>query len=1751
MHGFMNGASDKQGSEGAENKATNAFYLSYKRGGDGMAMGTLREKPQKTHKRVLPRGTDTKHDGGCVWAEPPPADLELIELQKRLEENGDDWFAWMTFGWKLHSKPGKEKQAIDMFHRAWKCGAVNHEMYQLLADYHYTRWLEQPEEKCHRPLEELETCLQAYGQVLADDKLDEDAALLHKVAGMYVEYADYQGALGVLARIISQHASYVHFVQVLHMATGLMCHLDMHSQSLPYLEHVWKQRPTTFEFSSIDITFQVTLLMQHLGKSNVMVSYGYKQIFRLLQSDAKSKKKAQASVDAAAEAGSAGALVDPSTRTEVVVVQPRQRAELALVAARKRRVSVVEAGGRLLEGRGDGRRASWVGELANGDEDSEEEGGGGGSGYSVHHQFEDWQAWCKASLTWLEVGDRFYHTHGEPFAALQFYAHAEKCAKVRAKGNWERRKKLKEQHEMTDNGGLMAWPARTEDDIEVDEAVGWALVRQMVVHRELREDDTAVAKGREALQLWSGQCGDARAVLRRYYEEEYRAELAVNDRAAVVVQSHVRVLWGRRKLHAAWRKWYREGPPAAAKIQRIARGKATRTLLGKFWKFQEQYPGHIPGAFGYTSLAEVGAALVQGMELERQLVLLQALMRQRLASNRVVGMKQSAQDELERIEYDDDEEDEGSAQGNQYSKRKRRAGGRGRRMSTVQVAGRRVTIPKEVDVVGLLARMQACIRRTIIRAPYKRVRATSVQLQRWARGALLRWRLRTDRSRRQWCTHSAEEDVQAALFQVEHRVTQRGLTLESLTEGLPGHDSDLAPPTAHEKSTQLAFVSCMRSVSSGAHWAPFGVASNEEVARLLSAGVLVVRSKCFSKWDARRMATHFTDTRHKRSRRDTIHSLVLAGCNRLGPAESDGAAAGVAGVPGWAESGLAPSPLMLEGGEGGEGEEGSQALVIQDPATSRPASAVEVVPSPAVRAAAEAAIAARNARAGYLFLLRKAGLEKWPAKEERKKGKAGRATLGGEGEGSEGAAEGCDERDETAAQESALALAPTVRRGGPIVSEEEQQARALSASLAAWSGATLGRRDEAVTMRLLGHAISGAVGCGQLQCLSLTGTAISPAGLLILAEAALLPRHSTLTELRLEQQPQLGDEGADVVSSVVLRKTWARARRRLRTKQRAARLKRKAANDAAAEEAARAMKKADGGRISRRQERVEREERVTAAEEKAKAKARELGRRGEKAWRALVQGFVDEAERAAERLKAKEQEGKDRGTEEEEDEEGEGEDGGEEADLKVLLLNSVGLGDESIPALARALFTVCSVRPRAKEPAPVMTILPHRAMEVHAGRGRGKGADEDEDAQLVGEAAGCEGMQTLSLCDNHLGDYGVIQLVQMLLKLGSSTGSSSTGPPPLATLAMPMAAPSLGIGLSSLTELLLAGNGPALGDRAAVALSMLLVDSSCALERLDLCRNGVGDEGALAIASALRRHNPWSLRKLVLTDNPPMGAVGIRALAAVRSFHLQAALRAGRLPKFDHLQMDTVATHTPTAIVTAPAPAPAAVSPSRKSRGSSGRRAVRSPVHSPTASIVQSPPQSTSRPIPIGSMVVRSPSANPSLRATFEGGSGGGGAAGGGRVNSARLSAGSRPRSGFGFGSSTRLSQTARPTAGSNARLQQQWDEGGAQEERGMDALEEQALAVQYKRRREEQQLAAKGGVPAAEVVASAKGEATHWRPGWMQKHRVEVEVPLEVEEAKEARSRQAPVQSDFTSNEVIMSRSTPMYMQYRKTGTL
>ena len=34
-----------------------------------------------------------------------------------------------------------------------------------------------------------------------------------------------------------------------------------------------------------------------------------------------------------------------------------------------------------------------------------------------------------------------------------------------------------------------------------------------------------------------------------------------------------------------------------------------------------------------------------------------------------------------------------------------------------------------------------------------------------------------------------------------------------------------------------------------------------------------------------------------------------------------------------------------------------------------------------------------------------AGLEKWPAKEERKKGKAGRATLGGEGEGSEGAAE--------------------------------------------------------------------------------------------------------------------------------------------------------------------------------------------------------------------------------------------------------------------------------------------------------------------------------------------------------------------------------------------------------------------------------------------------------------------------------------------------------------------------------------------------------------------------------------------------------------------------------------------------------------------------------------------------------------------------------------------------------------------------
>jgi hypothetical protein len=1792
MHGFLRGASDKHGAEGVENKATNAFYMSYKRGGGDIAAGMLREKPQKTHKRVRPRGTETKHDGGCVWAEPPPADLELLELRKRLEENGDDWFAWMSFGWKLHAG-GKVKEAIDMFHRSWQCGAVNHEMFQLLADYHFDRWNEQPEEKCLRQLDELETCLQAYGQVLADEKLSESAVLLHKVAGLYIEYGDYQGALGVLARIISVHASYPKFIEVLHTATAVMCHLDMHAQSMDYLEHVWKNRPTTFQFSAIDITFQVTLLMQRLGKSNVMVSYGYKQIFRLLTSgERKNSKKEKAGAAAAAEAEedeqSAGMLVDPSTGTDVVVVQSKKYYEhgfgttsteleastrrASLVDARKRKAMVAEGAGRLLDGKGveDGGwsqlRQSQAEEMRRSGV-TDKSGSlvappNPNEGYTVHTEFEnDWRGWCKSSLTWLEVGDRFYNTHHEPFAALQFYAHAELCAKAKAKANWELRKKKKEEIELTDNGS-MAWPARTEEDIDIDEAVGFALARQLVVLRELRETEEAIAKGREALMHWSTQSAPVRALLRQYYEEEYREELLVTDKAACLIQSHVRVLWGRRKLIAAWRKWHKEGPPAAKVIQRRARGIFTRQLLGKFLAFQKQHPTHLADErCGYRSLAEVSEALAEGMEIERQIVLLQALMRQRLAKAEVEAMKIRAQEELERIEYDDDdddddEEEEGGT--SEYGRKKKlKKGRRGRRVSTIHVAGRRVKLPKDIDVNEVIIQIQSLIRRAIVYGPYTRVRAMAVQLQRWCRGALSRWGLRGDRARRKWCMHSAEDDAQAVMFQVEHKVTQRGgLTLDALAE-LPTHAEGPPPAAAHEKSTQLAFLSCTRNVGKGKHWSPFAISSNEEVAKLLSAGVLVVRSRCFNKWDMRRMASHFTDARHKRGRRTTVHSLVLAGCSEVGLQPDK-----TGGDDGWEAS----QPLLLEEGAEDDGQEagegGGRAMVVQreqeGPAVSRPVSA----------AVASAASAGKKAvqRGGYLFLLRKAGREEWPAK-----GPKG-AKLGGEGKGYDDDA-GSDERGEQDNNKQRRQLPSnlsTTQRTSADISEEESRAREFSASLAAWSASSLVRREEAITMSLFGRAISGSTGCGGLQSLSLIGTGVSPAGLLALAEASFLPRDSTLREFRVEQQPQLGDIGVNAIATVILRKAWSRARRRLRALQREARMRRKAADAAAAEEAARALKKADGGRKARRQERLEREERLRAAEAKAKGHARELGQRGAGSWKTYVQGFVDEAERAAERAKAKEQGAKGgAGAQEEEEDD---EDGAVEADLKVLLLNSVGLGDDAMPALARALFTVCAARPRPKSPHAA-TIVPPRGMNRSmgtsvVGMSRGK-KDDDEDSGLLGEASGSEGLQTLSLCDNKLGDYGVIHLVQELLKFGSATTNPNTGVAAgsgrghgpggmvlaLATTptAIPAVVPSLGLGLGSLTELLLAGNGAAFGDRAAVALSMLLVESCCCIQRLDLGRNGIGDEGALAIASALRRHNPFTLRKLVLTNNPPMGAVGIRALAAVRSFHLQSCLRAGRKPKFDHLQMDTVpvpnANANSGAIATALVPAPAPVaSPSRKGgrRGGSGRRAGRSPAPSspapsPTSDSSVSSPKPAAA-IPIGSMVVRSPSTNPASRRTVEGGHLGGGS---GRSSSARFGAGSRPRSGFGFGSSTRL------TAGSNERLQRQWDEGGAQEGESMDAAQHQAIAVEFARKRQEQQIAVKGGVPAADVVASGKGEATHWRPAWLQKHRVEMEVPPAVQDAKEARERQAPKQSDFTSAEIIMSRSTPLYMQYRKAGAL
>ena len=145
----------------------------------------------------------------------------MIEMQKRLEENEDDWFAWMEYGWYMWHRDKRDK-AIDIFHRAWDCGAVSHEMYQLLADHHYALWAELQGERHLRPTESLEMALLCYGQVLADPKKDETPQLLEKLALLYVEGYDFRGALNVLARIIYGFRISVLFGLVLTLASAVI-----------------------------------------------------------------------------------------------------------------------------------------------------------------------------------------------------------------------------------------------------------------------------------------------------------------------------------------------------------------------------------------------------------------------------------------------------------------------------------------------------------------------------------------------------------------------------------------------------------------------------------------------------------------------------------------------------------------------------------------------------------------------------------------------------------------------------------------------------------------------------------------------------------------------------------------------------------------------------------------------------------------------------------------------------------------------------------------------------------------------------------------------------------------------------------------------------------------------------------------------------------------------------------------------------------------------------------------------------------------------------------------------------------------------------------------------------------------------------------------------------------------------------------------------------------------------------------------
>ncbi|XP_053473605.1 NLR family CARD domain-containing protein 3 [Ictalurus furcatus] len=84
---------------------------------------------------------------------------------------------------------------------------------------------------------------------------------------------------------------------------------------------------------------------------------------------------------------------------------------------------------------------------------------------------------------------------------------------------------------------------------------------------------------------------------------------------------------------------------------------------------------------------------------------------------------------------------------------------------------------------------------------------------------------------------------------------------------------------------------------------------------------------------------------------------------------------------------------------------------------------------------------------------------------------------------------------------------------------------------------------------------------------------------------------------------------------------------------------------------------------------------------------------------------------------------------------------------------------------------------------------------------------------------------------------------------------------------------------SQLRELNLAGNNP--GDSGMKLLSVLLMDSHCTLEKLELSDCNITRDGFAALASALRSNSSSQLRELNLTGNNP-GDSGVKLLSDLK-----------------------------------------------------------------------------------------------------------------------------------------------------------------------------------------------------------------------------------------------------------------------------